>query len=130
MAAEFLREIADGWPEASGHLRAAADLFEIDEYMVSKAVYSTDKELDASPGTSFIAGKHCLIGYCSPTPSLLTPSAGYIFADKNYGGNDEGIAVSKWWSDEYKSDVVEAYFNIDQKQVTDECGYFFDSVIS
>ena len=72
-----------------------AELFDVDEVVVSKAVYNSASEgLTASFG--FVAAKDALLVYAAPEPGLMVPSAGYTFSWEGFTGmNTMGVRVSQ-----------------------------------
>ena len=54
---------------------------EVDRYLVGRSIYTTTVEGTAEASVSYtrIWGKHGLLIYVPPAPSLLTPAAGYTF---------------------------------------------------
>ena len=58
-----------------------ASLLEVDRYLVGRSIYTTTVEGTAEASVSYtrIWGKHGLLIYVPPAPSLLTPAAGYTF---------------------------------------------------
>ncbi len=56
-----------------------AQAFDIEEVLVSKAVYNTAAE-GAADSMSFIVGKHALLCYRAPAAGLWQPSAGYVWS--------------------------------------------------
>lgn len=108
-----------------------ARFFEIDNYMVSKASYTTSLEGAASDTHAFIAGKNALLCYVAPSPGLLIPSAGYTFVWSGLTGASEvGVAISNFRLDRQKSDRVEGEFAYDNKVVASDQGYFFSGAVS
>jgi len=115
---------------ARANLVTLADLFEVDEVLVSKAIKNTAVK-GQSASHSFIAGKHALLTYKPPTPGIMTPSAGYTFSWTGLLGSDaNGINISKWWMQNIKSDRVEVEAAYDQKKVSADLGYFFNGIVA
>jgi len=77
--------------------------FDVNRVVVSKAVYSTTAEQAAgsagSPGTpvmAFVAGKDAILMHVAPSPGIMWPSAGYIFAwGGQFGASTLGVRVSQ-----------------------------------
>lgn len=77
-------------------LLAAA--FDVERFIVSKAVYNTSIESAAgTAGTyAFIAGKNALLCHAAPEPGLMIPTAGYTFAWSGLTGlNTMGVRVAQ-----------------------------------
>ena len=56
-----------------------AQFFDVDRVMVAKATYASNVEGETA-AYSLIQGKHALLAYVNPRPSLMTPSAGLATA--------------------------------------------------
>jgi len=106
-----------------------AALFGIDRIIVSKAIENTANQ-GASASHSFINGNKALLCYAAPSPSLMTPTAGYTFSWQGYLGqsNQHGVAVSQFRMDHLKSDRIEGEMAWDQKLVSSSLGYFWNSI--
>ncbi|HUT90574.1 MAG TPA: hypothetical protein VMY37_13815 [Thermoguttaceae bacterium] len=110
--------------------QAIAALAGVDEVLVMEGVKNTAAEGQAAT-MSFISGKHALLAYAAPRPSIMLPSGGYIFTWTGFlGANAWGSRISSWWSDERKSDIQEIEMAYDMKLIASDVGYFFDVVIS
>jgi hypothetical protein len=109
-----------------------ARFFEVDRYLVSRAVYTGSNEGAASPSYSFAVGKHALLCFSNPSPSLLTPSAGYVFnwrrAMGGVGG-DAGLGIKKFRMDQLDADRIEIEMAWDMKRVAADMGYFFSAAV-
>lgn len=107
-----------------------AQLFEVDEFMVSRAVVNSGAE-EGTEATAFIAGKHVLVGYRQPSPGLRRPSLGYTFNWTGlFSGAAEGPRIKKFRDEKVEGDIIEAAFAFDQKLVAAELGYFFLDVVA
>jgi hypothetical protein len=110
-------------------LLAAA--FDIDEVVVSKAVYNTAAEGNTFAG-SFIMGKHALLAHRAPAPGLMIPSAGYIFPWEGLTGlNSMGVVV---WQERMpgkgRNTVrTDSDMSFDMQVVSSDLGYFFSGVV-
>lgn len=79
-------------------LLAAA--FDVERAVVSKAVYNTSVETTTVTGSAgvynFIAGKDALLCHSAPSPGLMIPTAGYIFAWSGLTGlNNIGVRIAQ-----------------------------------
>lgn len=116
--------------------QATAALLEVGELLVGDGVQVTSEEnptFETSMTQAFIAGKHALLVYANPAPSILQPSAGYTFSWTGYVqgvSGPQGQVISKWWEQRVKSDRVEAEMAYDQKLVCADCGIFFNGVVA
>lgn len=107
-----------------------ARFFGVQRLLVFKGIYASGIE-GATQTTGFIAGKHVLLCYSAPSPSLLQPTAGYTFTWSGYtGAGAYGLRMSKWREQRIRSDRVEGEMAYDMKIVAAECGYFLSAAIS
>lgn len=107
-----------------------ARYFGIDRLFVFRSIYATGNE-GATQTTGFSAGKHVLLCYSAPNPSLMQPTAGYTFTWSGYtGAGAFGLRISKWREQRIRSDRVEGEMAYDLKVVAAECGYFFNGAIA
>lgn len=97
-----------------------AQLFELDEILVGDAVIDSGLEGQAS-SRGYVWGNSMWLGYVSPTPAIMTPSAGYIFQWKDR-------QVFRFREDQEFTDVVSCYENWDSKAVAADAGYLLRSV--
>jgi hypothetical protein len=108
-----------------------ASLFGVDRYLVARATQDTAAE-GAAEAMSFVAGStDALLVYAAPAPSLMAPSGGYIFTWTGmYGAGAFGNAISKFRMEHLKADRVEGEMGYDPKVVADDCGIYFNGVVS
>lgn len=107
-----------------------AQLFEVDEIMVSKAIENTAAE-GAAEASSFILGKHALLCYAAPSPGLQTPTAGYTFSWTGYlGASSEGVRVKNFRMENLESDRIEIQMAFDCKLVGADLGYFWNGIVA
>lgn len=107
-----------------------AQLFEIDEILVSKAISNTAKE-GAANAHSFIIGKHALLCYAAPAPGLMTPSAGYTFSWTGYlGAGAEGTRIKQFRMENLESDRVEIQMAMTCKLIAADLGFFANAIVS
>jgi hypothetical protein len=111
--------------------KTLAALFGVERIMVADGTQNTAAE-GATGSYSFIAGKSALLCYVAPSPSLMTPSAGYTFSWSGYLGqtNAIGMATKRRDDDERGSIVVEGTMSYDQKVVASDLGYYFGSIVA
>ena len=107
-----------------------AELFGVEKFLVPRGVVNTAAKGKA--GTfSRIVSKKILLCYAPPNPSLLTPSAGYIFSWKGYFGADRfGSRIKKFRMENVESDRIEGEMAFDCKQVAADMGVYGASVIA
>jgi hypothetical protein len=109
----------------------------IDKILVAWAIENTAAE-NATPGSagaqgtnSFMFGKQALLAYANPTPSTLTPSAGYTFSWNGYmGASTFGTRIKKFRMENIASDRIESEMAFALKVVAAELGVFFTSLVS
>jgi len=90
--------------------------------LIGASIYDSAVE-GATASMGYVWGKNCWIGYVAPSPSLLTPSGGYIFAWKTR-------QIRSWREEAEKQDVVEASSYYDEKAVASSCAYLIGSAIA
>ena len=112
-----------------------AALLELDSINVARSTRNTANE-GATPSYSFYWGKNALLTYSAPAPSLLQPSAGYVFGWTGYTGTGgvEGIGVgsrvNRMRMDPIRSDRIEAEMSVDTKIVAADLGVFLASAVN
>lgn len=107
-----------------------ARLFDLERVHVAKAIENTGKEGETG-AYAFTHGKHALLSYSAPAPSLLAPSAGYTFSWRGVSqGMGKDIGVSKFRMQHLKADRVETEIAFNNKVVGADLGFFFPSVVS
>lgn len=108
---------------------ALAALFGLDEVLVSKAVHNSAAK-GATESSAFINGTNALLGYVTPTPGLMVPTAGYNFSWTGYlGASANGSRIKRFRMEELASDRIEIEMAFDQNVVGSELGYFFESAV-
>ena len=114
---------------ARANLVTLADLFEVEQVLVMKAIRNTAKKGQAA-AHSFIGGSNALLSYAPSTPGLMTPSAGYTFNWTGLvAGGENGLQISRFRMQPLKSDRVEIEMAFAQKLVAADLGYFFNGII-
>ena len=105
-------------------------LFKIPRIFVMGGVENTGAE-GAANAHSFIGGKNALLCYSTPTPGLMTPTAGYTFSWTGYlGAAAMGQRIKRFRMENLGSDRVEIEMAFDQKLVAAELGSFFLGIIA
>jgi len=108
---------------------ALAALFELDEVVVTEAVYNTAAEGETA-SFSYVSDKSALLVYTPETAGLNTPASGYTFNWTGLlGTGDAGTRVKSFrmeWLDSLRVEVESAY----DMQVMDNTlgGYFVSAV--
>lgn len=107
-----------------------AQLFEVDEILVSKAIENTAAE-GATEASSFILGKHALLTYAAPSPGLQTPTGGYTFSWTGYlGASSDGVRIKNFRMENLESDRIEIQMAFDCKLVGADLGYFWNGIVA
>jgi hypothetical protein len=107
-----------------------ARLLEIDNLYIAKGIKATNIE-GATAAYSFVYGKDALLCHVAPSPGLLKPSAGYIFAWAGLaGGMGTSVATSTYRMDLKKADRIETESAWDNKVVATDLGYYLSAAVS
>lgn len=99
-----------------------ANLLDIENIYIVSALYNSAEE-GQTISLADVMGKHCFLGYITPSPSIITPSVGYIL-------QSQGPMAETYYSDELRSDVARALVIETQEIVAADCGYLGQSVIA
>ena len=107
-----------------------AALFELDEVLVMDSIENTAAE-GATNSHSFIGGKKALLVYAAPRPGRMIPSGGYTFAWVGHmGAATTGQRILRFRIDLRKADRVECEMSFDQKLISADLGFFWDTIIA
>lgn len=106
-----------------------AAIFDVERVLVCMAVNNTAVEGETAV-QAFVHGKHALLCYAAPSPSLLTPSAGYMFSWRGLTGMGIDMSIKRFRMEQLAADRIEAQMAFDLKLVGSDLGYFLESVIS
>jgi hypothetical protein len=113
-----------------------ARLFEVDRYLVASAVNATNQEGQAIT-TDFIMGKHALLTYSAPAPSLMAHSAGYTFVWSGLTGlNNLGVATFRYplpilgVTEAGVVERIEGQYAYTHKLTGTDLGYFWSGAVS
>jgi hypothetical protein len=105
-----------------------ARYFEVDRILISKAIKNTGAEGANTQTYGFTAGSNAWMGYVNPTPSLMSPSAGYVFTWKGVSdGLGTNIGIQRFRMQHLRADRVEAQIAWTNKVVAADMGYFFSA---
>lgn len=111
-------------------LATVAQVFELDQILVSRAIQNTAAEGIANVH-SFIAGKNALLAYSSRTPGIMTPSAGYTFSWRGLlGAGPAGQRLKRFRMEWLEADRVEMEMAYAQKMVSADLGTLFVGIVS
>lgn len=107
-----------------------ASLLDVDRVLVSMGVENSATE-GATASVDFVAGKKALLAYSNPTPSILTPSAGYTFSWTGLlGAGNGGNRIKRFRMEALSADRIEIDMSFDMKVVASDLGVFFDSAVA
>lgn len=107
-----------------------AAFFELETYSVCKAIYNTAKE-GATESNAFVVGKHGLLTYLDPSPSIMAPTAITTFVWSGLTGvNDAGVRMDQFYDIKTKEDVIRGEFALDMKVTGPKLGYRFKSAVA
>jgi len=110
-----------------------ASLFEVDRYLVAKAVEVTSIKGATEVRSRIVAADDALLVYANRAPALDDCSGGYTFAWKGLypGGPGNGdVLIKRWYMDELESTRVEGKGAWDMKVVAPTAGVFFNGAVS
>lgn len=107
---------------------ALARVFGVARIIVSGAVVNNAKE-GAAASNDFVIKGGVLLTYSATAPSLMAPSAGYVFTWQGLLGNNEGVAVRRFRMEHLRSDRVELDLAYDQKKVSADLGAYFRTMV-
>lgn len=107
-----------------------AALFGVEKFLVSSAVQNTAQE--GQTGVfGFLVSKKFLLAYANPSPSIMQPSAGYIFSWQGlFGAGAQGNRIKTFRMEQLASDRIEGEMAFDMKQVGLDLGVLGVSVLS
>jgi len=107
-----------------------ARLFNVDEILVMNGIENTAQE-GRTAAHSFIGGKHAMLCYSTPTPGLMTPTAGYTFSWTGLLGNGaEGNRIRSFRLEQLQADRVEIDMAFDLRLVSADLGAFWNGIIA
>jgi hypothetical protein len=110
--------------------RALAQLMDLDQIYVMKAIENTAKEGLANVH-SFIGGKHAFLCYAAPSAGIMVPSAGYTFSWTGFmGAGNQGNRIKRFRMENLESDRIEIQMAYDMKKVAADLGYFFSGIVA
>lgn len=110
-----------------------ASLFGVERVIVADAIQNTANQAAGSdtPTMSFLAGKSALLCYVNRTPSLMQPSAGYLFGWNGLlGAGSIGTRIKRFRMEAIASDRIEGEMAWDMKVVAADLGTFFATVVA
>lgn len=112
------------------NLSDLALLFKVPRIFVMDAIENTAKE-GAAESNAFIGGKSALLCYVAASAGLETPTAGYTFSWTGFvGAANMGQRITKIRAPLIKSDRIEIEMAFDQKLISADLGYFFETIVA
>lgn len=108
-----------------------AALFGVKRVNVAWATNNTSAE-GVAASMSFIAPKAALLSYSPASPSIMEPSAGYIFSWTGLlgSGAQTGTRISNMRMPLRKANRLEAEMSYDMQVVAADCGIYFDQAVA
>lgn len=113
-----------------------AMLHGVEKYLVADAVQNTSQEGTAGSNPSggsfsFLVTNQALLSYSNPAPSILQPSAGYIFSWQGlFGAGAQGNRIKVIRMEHLEADRVEGEMAFDMHQVGLDLGVFLTAVLT
>lgn len=135
---DIVDRVKYGQTAGSGPARVTKDalaaLFEIERIEIMEAIENTGLETTTFEGGNthaFIGGKKALLAYAAPVPGMMVPTAGYTFSWTGYmGASQDGTRIKKFRIEKEASDRVEGEIAFDQKLISADLGYFWDTIVA
>src|SRR5262245_48955657 len=108
----------------------AASLFEVQKLLIGRGIYTTSNPATAEASVTYtrIWGKHVLLAFVAPSPSLMTPSACYTFVWNRVANALQYIKRMR--DEEREVDIVEGNSYFDQKKTAAKAGIFLSSAVA
>lgn len=109
-----------------------AQAFGVAKYVVASGSYNSAAE-GATAVYADMAGKHALLVYASPTPSIDVPSGGYTFmqtAESPGGTEFPGLRAYDYYEDKTHTRFLEVQADAQPKLTSSVCGILFGSAVS
>lgn len=108
-----------------------AAMFDVENVYVAQAIKNTGIEGETA-SYSFVFGKHALLLYVPPTPSLLTPASGYtlVWRGVDYGMGQNNVGIKRMDVPLANATRVEGQIAFDTKIVGTDLGYFWNGAVA
>jgi hypothetical protein len=112
--------------------QTVATVLGLQRILVMNAIETTSAEGASSDVSAFIGGgKTALLCYVTPSPGIMTPTAGYTFAWTGKPGMvATGQRIKRFRMEHLESDRVEIDMAFDQKLVSADLGTFFATAVA
>ena len=107
-----------------------AGLFDVDRVLIAWGTENIAAGgVDAD--MNFVFGKHALLAYSNPTPSILQPSAGYTFSWQGLlGAGAMGTRIRQYRMEHLEADRIEGDLAMDMKVIASDLGVFFENAVA
>ncbi len=106
-----------------------AALFGVEKFLVASAVQNTSQE-GQTGAFGFLVQNSFLLVYSNPAPSILQPSAGYIFSWQGlFGAGAQGNRIKTFRMEHLESDRIEGEMAFDMHQVGLDLGVYGYNVL-
>jgi hypothetical protein len=106
-----------------------AALFGVEKFLVASAVQNTAQE-GQTGAYGFLVLNSFLLCYSNPAPSILQPSAGYIFSWQGlFGAGAQGNRIKTFRMEQLESDRIEGEMAFDMHQVGLDLGVYGYNVL-
>lgn len=106
-----------------------AGLFDVERVVIPWGVENQAVE-GADLDTEFFFGRHALLVYANPTPSIMQPSGGYIFNWTGYlGASPQGTRIRRFRMEHLEADRIEGSMAFAAHLVAPDLGAFFHEAV-
>lgn len=118
-----------------GSAELLAELIGVDRVVIARGTRNTAAE-GVTAAYSYYFSKGAWLGYSAPAPSVMEPSAGYMFAWTGYTGAGEvnglgtGSRIKRMRMEHLNSDRIEGEMSIGTKVVAPELGIYLASAVA
>jgi hypothetical protein len=107
-----------------------AALFGVQKFLVASAVLNSAQE-GVAGSYNYLTNKSFLLTYSNAAPSILQPSAGYVFSWQGlFGAGAQGNRIKTFRMEHLESDRIEGEMSFDMKLVGADLGVYGNAVIS
>lgn len=107
-----------------------AGLFDVERVLIAWGTENIAAD-SADADMNFVFGKHALLAYANPAPSILQPSAGYTFSWQGLlGAGAAGTRIRQFRMEELNADRIEGDLAMDMKVIAEDLGVFFENAVS
>lgn len=108
-----------------------ARLFDVERVLIARAIKATAEEGAASQTYGFMHGKHALLAYVEPNPTVRSRTAGGTFMWKGISnGLGASVAINRFRMEHLKSDRIEIEMAYSHKVIASDLGYFLNGAVA